>query len=239
MKPTIICHMISSVDGRLLSDRWTKPFDGTEHGNLIQSYYNIEKELGMTGWIVGRNTIEQDFDAGSFDYTKFPPAKEFTTFKGTLDSRQTGIVIDAKGKTLYHSDKLGDSNVITVLGETVSEEYLSHLREKGISYVFAGKDGHDLSKAVETLHEEFGFEQLLLEGGGVINGMFLKAGLIDELSLLIYPGLDGLSGVSSFIEYKGDAGEFPAEGQALELISVKQLQDGVVWLRYKFHKENN
>lgn len=229
--------MISSVDGRLLTDRWSKPFDGTDRDTLVESYYNIEKELGMTGWIVGRNTIEQDFEAGAFDYQKYPPAKEFKTFKGTLGTSQTAIVVDAKGKTSYLSDKLGDSNVIAVLGETVSEEYLSHLRETGISYVFAGKDGQDLAKAVETLHTEFGFTQLMLEGGGVINGMFLKAGLIDELSLLIYPGIDGLSGVSSFIEYKGED-QNPASGQALELLSVKELQDqkGVVWLRYKFHK---
>lgn len=236
MKPKIICHMISSVDGRLITDRWTKPFDGTEQDKVIESYYKIEEELNMTGWIVGRNTIEQDFEAGTFDYEKYAPAKEFMTFKGTLNSSKTAIVIDSKGKTLYHSDKLGDSNVIAILGETVSEEYLSHLREKGISYVFAGKDGRNLTKAVETLHAEFGFDQLLLEGGGVINGMFLKAGLINELSLLIYPGVDGLSGVSSFIEYKGEVGEFPAKEQALQLISVKELQDGVVWLRYKFHK---
>lgn len=236
MKPKVICHMISTVDGRLLVDRWTKPFDGTSQDELIQSYYNIEKELTMTGWIVGRNTIQQDFDAGLFDYEKYAPTTEFKTFVGSRDTEKTGIIFDAKGKTLFKSNKLGDSNVITVLGETVSEEYLSHLREKGISYLFAGKDGHDIAKATETLYSEFGFEQLLLEGGGIVNGMFLKAGLIDELSLLMYPGIDGLSGISSIIEYKGDEDEQPADGQALELLNVKTLNDGVVWLRYKFHK---
>ncbi|MCC8146339.1 MAG: dihydrofolate reductase family protein [Bacteroidales bacterium] len=235
MKPKIICHMISSVDGRLIADRWSKPFDGTEQDKIIESYYHIEKELDISGWIVGRNTIQEDFEDGIFDYEKYQPAAEFKTYIGNRDSRQTGIVFDAKGKTLYQSGKLGDSNIIAVLGEGVSEEYLSLLREKGISYLFAGKNGYDLDKAVETLHSEFGFNHLLLEGGGVINGMFLKAGLIDELSLLIYPGIDGLSGVSSIIEYKGEPGELPAQNQALELLSVKELSDGVVWLLYKFH----
>lgn len=236
MKPKIICHMISSVDGRLITDRWSKPFDGTAQNKVIQPYYDIENELDISGWIVGRNTIQKDFGGGVFDYEKYPPATELRTYIGNRDNRQTGIVFDAKGKTFYPNGKLGDSNIIAVLGESVSDEYLSHLREKGISYLFAGKDGHDLIKAVETLHTEFGFNRLLLEGGGVINGMFLKAGLIDELSLLIYPGIDGLSGVSSIIEYKGEPNELPAKGQALELLSVKELQYGVVWMRYKFHK---
>lgn len=228
--------MISSVDGRLVADRWTKPFDGTAQDTVIDAYYELENELNMTGWIVGRNTVERDFDAWHFDYDMYAPAKEFSTFKGTLETTQTAIVIDAKGKTFYASDKLGNSNIIAVLGETVSEEYLSHLREKGISYLFAGKDGGDLSKALETLGSEFGFSQVMLEGGGVINGAFLKAGVIDELSLLIYPGIDGLSGMPSIFEYKGEPAEFPADGQALELESVRKLENGVVALRYIFHK---
>ncbi len=237
MKPKIICHMISSVDGRLLTDRWSKPFDGTEKDRLMDIYYEMEKELDITGWIVGRNTIMYDFDGEDFDYEKYPPAKEFKTFTGKRDGKETAIVFDSKGKTRYPKGQLGESNIIAVLGEKVSGEYLEHLREKGISYIFAGEDGHDLSKALETLNSEFGFERLLLEGGGVINGMFLKAGLIDELSLLIYPGIDGLSGMPSIFEYKGKSDdELPAKGQALELISVKEPGKGVVQMYYKFHK---
>jgi riboflavin biosynthesis pyrimidine reductase len=32
--------------------------------------------------------------------------------------------------------------------------------------------------------------RLLLEGGGHINGAFLQAGLVDEISLLLVPGVD-------------------------------------------------
>ena len=28
MYPQIICHVMGSVDGRLLTDRWTVPFNG-------------------------------------------------------------------------------------------------------------------------------------------------------------------------------------------------------------------
>lgn len=236
MKPKIICHMMSSVDGRLIADRWSKPFDGTAQDELYEPYYEVSKELSPRAWMIGRNTIQQDFETGTFDYGKYPPGKEFNTFTGNRETTDTCIVFDSKGKIIYPDDKINGDNVIAVLSETVSEEYLSHLREKGVSYIFAGKDGYDLHKALETLNTEFGYDELLLDGGGVLNGMFLKAGLIDEMSLLIYPGIDGLSGMPSIFEYKGTGGEFPAQGQALELLSVKQLRHGIVWMLYRFHK---
>ena len=48
-------------------------------------------------------------------------------------------------------------------------------------------------------------------GGGIINGSFLKAGLIDELSLLIYPGIDGRAGIPAVFEYFSEHGERPAK----------------------------
>jgi len=236
MKPKVICHMMSSIDGRLVADRFTPPFDGTEQDKLYEPYYEVSGELKARAWMIGNNTIQIDNGVDIFDYRKYQPAKEFKSYTGHRDTKNTCIIFDSKGKIIYPADNINGDNVISVLGESVSEEYLSHLREKGISYIFAGEDGYDLNKALETLNTEFGYDELLLDGGGVLNGKFLKAGLLDELSLLIYPGVDGLSGVSSIIEYKGKTEEFPAQGQALELKSVKQLEYGIVWLRYKFHK---
>ena len=125
------------------------------------------------------------------------------------------------------------------MGENVSEEYLEHLRQIGISYLFAGKDGHDYSKALEILQKDFGMRLVLLDGGGALNGEFLRQKLINELSLVIYPGIDGLYGISSIYEYRGNACEFPAKGQSLELKEITPCRDGVVWIKYKFHKNNN
>lgn len=236
MKPKVICHMLSSVDGRLVADRFSKPFDGTNQEELYEPYYDIERELGPTAWMIGNNTIQVDNKVRIFDYENHAPAKEFKTFIGKRETEKTCIIFDSKGKIIYPADNINGDNVIAVLGETGSEEYLSHLRENGISYIFAGKDGYDLNIALETLNTEFGYNELLLDGGGTLNGKFLKAGVLDELSLLMYPGIDGLSGMPSIFEFKGQAGEFPAAGQALELLTVKELRDGIVWMHYKFHK---
>ena len=45
-----------------------------------------------------------------------------------------------------------------------------------------------------SLNRELGIKRLLLEGGGKANGSFLRAGLVDELSLAIVPAVDGAKG---------------------------------------------
>ena len=72
-----------------------------------------------------------------------------------------------------------------------------------------------------------------------MNGALLAEGLVDELSLVIYPGIDGLSGVPSIFEYVGDATDHPAGGLSLQLLSAEQREHGVMWLRYKFHKKRH
>lgn len=87
---------------------------------------------------------------------------------------------------------------------------------------------------MQTLAEAFGVERLSLQGGGIIDGAFLEAGLIDELSLVVYPGIDGSADSTSIFHYVGRGN--PAQGQRLELLSAETMDDGVVWLRYKFHR---
>jgi riboflavin biosynthesis pyrimidine reductase len=111
--------------------------------------------------------------------------------------------------------------------------YLAELREDGVSYIFAGPKGDDLALAMEQLGTVFGVKTLLLEGGGAINGSFLKRRLIDEFSTLIYPAVDGLAGVQSIVDYHGTEDERPGAGQALRLIGCETLEGGMVWLRHK------
>lgn len=61
MKPKVICHIMSSVDGRLLNDRWTEPFDGTPASDLFQVYAAIGRELYTDAWMFGKNTLRAAF----------------------------------------------------------------------------------------------------------------------------------------------------------------------------------
>lgn len=183
----------------------------------------------------GRNTLQEGFFPRTFSHKGKPLAQDHSAHHGMRPSSRMFIVADPAGDIQYKASTVRGDGIITLLGEQVSADYLTHLKDMGISYLFAGPDGTDLRLALETLHSEFGIESISLQGGGIINGAFLEAGLIDELSLLIYPGIDGLAGVPSIFEYLGQPGEQPAHGQSLELTGVSTLPHGVVALRYKFH----
>ena len=88
----------------------------------------------------------------------------------------------------------------------------------------------DLVQAVNLLGEHFGIRTLLLEGGGHINGAFLQAGLLDELSLLIAPGIDGRHDIPAVFD-----GISAASGKAvpLRLKSVERRESDTLWLRYE------
>lgn len=99
------------------------------------------------------------------------------------------------------------------------------------------EDPTALDEALSVLYDKFGVRKISLQGGGIINGAMLAAGLISELSLIIYPGIDGLTTSPSIFEYLGASDERPASGQSLELISSQTFDNGIVWLRYRFHRE--
>ena len=58
MRPTIVCHMMSSIDGRLNGDRWSEPFDGKNRDILFAPYYTISERLSPEAHMLGRNTVQ-------------------------------------------------------------------------------------------------------------------------------------------------------------------------------------
>ena len=232
MRPKIICHMISSIDGRLHLSRWTPPAAGIDTGLPHRHYEEVAARLGAQGWIVGRRTMAE-MAKGTERKPALNGVLPRETYVADRKDRDLAVAIDPHGKVHYGQDNAGGDHVVAILGEGVSDAYLAELRKDGVSYVFAGRDGHDLAHALDVLGETFGVCTLLLEGGGAINGAFLKARLIDEISVLITPAIDGLTGVPSIFDYVGAIDEKPAAGQSLRHLSTEALEGGVVWLRYR------
>lgn len=236
MKPYVICHMMSSVDGRLHADRYTPMTSGKTAIEASATYHEYSAKFDADAQIIGGRTAREAALLLRYEGDGAARPAELRTFVGHRLSKRSLVVLDPRGTIRYDSDNVYGENLIAVLGESVSQQYLDHLQAQGVSYLFAGPKGDDVPKLLGTLAADFGMTRVLVEGGGTINGAFLKAGVIDELSLMLYPGIDGLSGVPSIFEYKGEADELPAEGQALELKSAETLDNGCVWLRYRFHR---
>ena len=102
-----------------------------------------------------------------------------------------------------------------------------------MSYIFAGKSQLDLALTLEILNRELGVKRLLLEGGGGTNGAFLRAGLVDELNLVICPAVDGAKGAPSVFESSEAESDRRAPVTAMTLESSKALDGGAMLLRYR------
>jgi riboflavin biosynthesis pyrimidine reductase len=227
MKPYIVCHMAASLDGRTLSSRW-RP-EGAAAGDLFE---RLHEGLGGDAWLVGRVT-GQEFAKG-----KAYPARTDKTFPreawfARRDAKAYGVVLDAHGKIAWGRSDIGGDPIVVVLSQCVSDAHLAGLRAEGVSYIFAGETELDLGLVLEILNRELGVKRLLLEGGGGANGAFLRAGLVDEISLILCPAVDGAKGAPSvFDSSEAEAGQ-PAPIQTMVLESSQVLDGGAVWLRYR------
>jgi len=227
MKPYVICHMTSSLDGRILGSRW-RPSENRMTG----LFERIHEELGGGSWLIGRVTGSEYAKAAAYpDHTNRTYPRE--AWFGRRDAKAYGIALDAQGKIAWGRSDIGGDPVVVVLSEQVSDAHLAGLRRDRVSYIFAGERELDLGLALEILNRELGIEHLLLEGGGGSNGAFLRAGLIDEISLAICPAIDGAKGApSTFDSSERDAG-VPAPVTSMTLASCEVLEGGAVWLRYR------
>lgn len=140
------------------------------------------------------------------------------------------VSVDTQGRLQWESNNIDGVPLVCIVSEKATEEYLEALREQQISWIAAGKESIDLVKAMEILYEHFGVRRLGLLGGGHINGGFLEAGLVDEVSLLLAPGIDGRQGETSLFDGMTNRNRVPVQ---LRLEYVKRLNNDVIWLRYK------
>jgi riboflavin biosynthesis pyrimidine reductase len=227
MKPYVICHMCTSLDGKIIGQRWGK-LAGYKHESEL--FETTAASFGIGAWLVGTTTMDE-FDSPKFklprsktkiprrDYVANPKAKSF------------GIGADAKGVLRFRHHEVGGDHVVLLVTERVSNDYLAHLRAAGVSYLFCGKKAIELSLALQKLGRMFKLRKLMLQGGGKFNGAVLRAGLVDEISHLTVPVADGGTGVASMFDIPGQA---PAAAAAkLRLMSHRLMPGGVIWARYK------
>ena len=231
MKPYVICHMNMSIDGRIWHNRW-RPAENRMAG----LFERLHEQLGNGSWLIGRVTGSEYAKAESYpDRTEltFPREPWFAQRFPLGDARAYGIALDARGKIAWGRSDIGGDPIIVVLTEQVTDAHLAGLRRDGVSYIFAGERELDLALALEILNRELGIERLLLEGGGKSNGSFLRAGLIDEISLAVCPAVDGARGGPHVFDSNDDEVDARAPLSAMTLMSCEVLEGGAVWLRYR------
>ena len=162
-----------------------------------------------------------------------------TTKEKTKNSSEWASIEDQK-----HFDALKSSNNLIVMGRRTFEASKSDIKpEKGILRVVLTSNPQKYKKLAIRGQLEFSkespkalvkrlkkkrFKQMLLVGGANVNGLFFKAGLVNEIQLTVEPKIFGsgnnlLKGVSVNVK--------------LHLDSIKGLnKSGTILLKYKVVK---
>jgi 2,5-diamino-6-(ribosylamino)-4(3H)-pyrimidinone 5'-phosphate reductase len=224
--PHVICHMAPSVDGRIVTKRWRLP------STLLTEYERTGGTFNADAWMIGRVSMEPYAGKARIPERVLTKPVPRTDFVADPDARSFAVALDPSGKLAWKASSIDGDHVVTVLSERVSDVYLAFLRSKGVSYLFGGKAEVNLKLVLGKLRRLFGIRTLLLEGGGKINGSFLDANLIDELSVLVAPIADGSVGTPSLF----DSGWGRRPVRRLNLVSVRKLKGDLLWLRYEVRR---
>lgn len=221
MKPYIICHMMSLLDGRI-------DCDVTEQIESGDEYYDALNKLDCPSTLMGRVTMQMHYALPEPFVAEDKSPIGIEQFHVAISTKGYIVAIDTMGKLRWPQNLFDGMPLLVITSENCPKEYHETLTKQNISWIATGKNGIDLSRAMEILYKEFYVERLSVTGGGNINGAFLKAGLLDEVSMMWCPGIDGRKGMAA--AFDGLDADIPPT--KLHLMSVEKMGE-TIWSRYK------
>lgn len=179
----MVCHMLASLDGKIDGAFFAAPQTALAlkvYGEL-RGFYGCQATLYGTTTMLGGYADRKvsPFPANGKGLPKEdwvnPAGKEMGNFIIAVDPAgelaYSGSTLEKKGRPAAH--------VIEMLTQQASPAYLAYLQERGVSYLFAGKERLDCALLLQKLYRQFGIDKLMLAGGGIVNGSFLAEGLVD------------------------------------------------------------
>ena len=219
--PYIICHMMTSIDGRI-DCAMTSQLPG------VDEYYRTLDALNVPTTVSGRVTAELEMAEPGVFQAKDPTPYGKEGFFKAADAAGYEVVVDTHGKLLWPDASGMEKPYLILTSQQVPQEYLRYLEGQHISWIACGADRIDLPRACELLAEHFGVERMGIVGGPAINTAFLDAGLLREVSILMGAGIDARKEMPSVFD--GRAMDHPLTH--LHLTSVEKCSGDAVWLRY-------
>ncbi len=249
-RPKIFIHIAQTVDARI----------SLRHGPSRKKWEDMlasEAPYATPLWgRVLRNKIRPGALLSGSETFLFPPGKPRRKVPGLTRSRERNfedylpakivrsvrrgawsgwqIAVDSGGRISWRTREKTfwgkDWHPLVLVSERTPPFYLSHLRREGIPYLIAGTLRVDLNQAMEKVYDELGVRRLASLGGGRLNGALLRAGLVDEVSVVLVPMIvGGRNTPTSFNAVDLAFDEMPL---FIKLVGSKIERDGTVWLRY-------
>jgi riboflavin biosynthesis pyrimidine reductase len=219
--------MMGPLDGELLVDRWS-PSTGRSSEALVAEYDRVHEALEGDAWIAGR-AVGEELAEGRPHPPEPVPAVERPIHVARAGGEEYAVLLDRHGKLHWTGPETYGAPLVMILGRDVPDAHLAELAADGISYVVSEDPEIDLGRTLDVLASAFGVRRLILEGGARTNAAFLKAGLVDEISLVLFPAIGGHSGSQTLFEAGEDG---LADLVRLSLASTEIRTSGAVALRY-------
>ena len=171
MLPRVILHNGVSLDGRM---DWGM--------GDIGLYYELAARWEADAMLSGSNTMLAAYheeEVSEEDGEAYEPPE-----RGPDDPRPLLVIVDSRGR-FRHWQRIRKEpywrDVIALCSHSTPKPYLRYLQERHIEYILAGDDRVDLRGALEELSARYQVQIVRVDSGGILNGVLLRAGLVDEV----------------------------------------------------------
>ncbi len=224
MLPKVILFNAVSLDGRI---------DGFALD--ICQFYELASYWKEDATLAGADTILLSVKLENVpkeDESAFEPPQ-----KDPDDHRALLVVPDSRGRVrCWHYLKALPywRGFVSLCSRTTPKEHLDYLKKRHIDCIVAGDDHIDMRAALEELNSRYSVKVVRVDSGGVLNSVLLRRGLVDEVSVLIYPSLVG--GTAEHTVFRGPKLASPEGTIPLRLIYMEEVKGDTVWLRYNVIK---
>ena len=230
MRPYTICYLSTNAHGKIDGGF----FGAKEAAKPLGEYRKRWIEMDCDATIYGSVTMALFADGYIDKLVKSKEVYQRVDYISNHHEKKHYLVIDPTGTVAYDSNTIevkgrGIHDIIVVVTENISDDYLAYLHSLDISYIFSGKEELDVTIMMHKAYELFNIHTALLSGGGYTDYTFLEKGMIDEIKLLQIPVIDGdIDTHPSFIKYK-DLGQ---KAIGLKLKEVEVIEDDALMITY-------
>jgi riboflavin biosynthesis pyrimidine reductase len=230
----LVTFNVASVDGRIavspatpswLDARW-KPLDRFEPVDAM-SLHGARIAIEGSNSFTGRDAPEANFD----DHAGVrAPAGDFLPASLRTHPGRWLVVIDSRARIRWTTNEMNGTRLAVLLSGKTPAAYRRFLRDHDVPYLEAGEDRVDLGQALHRLGEAFGVDCAVSTAGGVLNGVLLRSGQVDEIDIQFLPAVVGRAEAPAIFEGY-DLGALESI-RDLELISAETRPDASVFVRY-------
>ena len=222
--------MLESLDGKISSgssdnldaDKDFCKIDGVKEG--LHQYYELEQETDVFSLNTGRVMAK----IGVNDRKEYHEKIDVVTF----------VIIDNKP----HLNENGIDYLCHWVGKlllvTTNKNHIAYsLKDKYDNLEILYYETLGLTQLLEDLYSKYNAENLTIQSGGTLNGMFVRNKLIDFVNIVIAPIIVGGKDVATLVDGESITNENELNKlMPLELMECNKLEDSYIQLKYKVKK---